>query len=106
MTPVVSSPATRTNSPATKGSTPQEIAPSTAPGKVRALASTRSAVTTPARKVGRPSANPSPDETRSTTAVAAMPSAAIRPALERVGTAICVATLPRKARRCVQRNTA
>ena len=55
MTPVRSSASTRTNKPATSGSTPHETPFSTGHGDCRFNASTIAVVTTPLTKVGNPS---------------------------------------------------
>ena len=82
-TPVRPNPSTRTNRPATSGSTSHEIPLSRSHGASRLRRNRTRTVEVPAMKVGSPSCQSKADASRSTRAVMAIPHAARRPSLER-----------------------
>ena len=85
ISPVLSSASTSTNNPATSGSTAQEMPFSVAQGACARANRTTAAVRRPAIAVGRPSWMSSADEPSRTSAVAAMPSAAVFPPPDKRG---------------------
>jgi len=102
--PVLSSASTRTKSPATSGSTPHEMPLSMSQGAFLSRIRTTTAVAAPAMAVGSPSCTSMAEAASSAIAVAAMPSAAVLPLPDRVGTDTSAAISCARASRCVHRS--
>ena len=96
-------PSTKTNRPATSGSTLQEMSFTNVHGGIFFTSRIVTIVASPARNVGRPSGQLRPDATSSTIAVAAMPPAASRPPSDNMGTCMFREMSPARSARCMNR---
>src|SRR5229473_2789210 len=102
-TPVWFNPWTRTNRPATSGSTLHDTSLRIGSGDRRATTSTMAVNDAPAQKVGNPSDRSSADAKRSTTTVSAIPTAASAAPGVIGGASLIAATFASSAGRCVSR---